>query len=71
MKYIGIIIGVSSHQQLEGNLKELEKGPLPEDVVKAIDEAWKVAKATAPNYWHMENAYGYDTIKALYGEGAL
>ena len=47
----GIIIGVSSFQQLEGNLADLEKGPLPEDVVKALDEAWLANKATAPTYW--------------------
>jgi len=41
----GIIIGVSSVKQLEGNLKDLEKGPLPEEVVKTLDEAWLIAKA--------------------------
>ena len=33
-----IIIGASSAKQLEGNLVDFEKGPLPEDVVKALDE---------------------------------
>jgi aflatoxin B1 aldehyde reductase len=47
----GIIIGVSSFQQLEGNLADLEKGPLPEDVVQALDEAWMIAKASAPVYF--------------------
>jgi aflatoxin B1 aldehyde reductase len=47
----GVIIGVSSFEQLESNLKDLEKGPLPEDVVQALDEAWMVAKASAPNYF--------------------
>jgi aflatoxin B1 aldehyde reductase len=47
----GVIIGVSSFKQLEGNLKDLEKGPLPEEVVKALDEAWLVAKPTTPNYF--------------------
>jgi aflatoxin B1 aldehyde reductase len=47
----GVIIGVSSFAQLEGNLKDLEKGPLPEDVVKALDEAWLISKATTPNYF--------------------
>jgi aflatoxin B1 aldehyde reductase len=35
----GVIIGVSSLKQLEGNLRDLEKGPLPEDVVQALDQA--------------------------------
>lgn len=47
----GIIIGVSSFAQLESNLKDLEKGPLPDDVVKALDEAWLITKATTPNYF--------------------
>ncbi|KAF2196948.1 aflatoxin B1 aldehyde reductase member 2 [Delitschia confertaspora ATCC 74209] len=47
----GIIIGVSSFSQLESNLKDLEKGPLPEEVVKILDEAWMIAKATAPPYF--------------------
>ena len=44
----GVIIGVSSFGQLESNLADLEKGPLPDEVVQALDEAWLVAKATAP-----------------------
>lgn len=47
----GVIIGVSSFSQLEGNLQDLEKGPLPDDVVKALDDAWLVAKPTTPNYF--------------------
>ena len=33
----GVVIGVSSMQQLRENLKDLEKGPLPGDVVQALD----------------------------------
>jgi aflatoxin B1 aldehyde reductase len=47
----GVIIGVSSFAQLESNLADLEKGPLPDEVVKALDEAWMIAKATAPVYF--------------------
>lgn len=48
----GIIIGVSSLKQLEGNLADLEKGPLPDDVLKALDDAWfNVTKATSQTYW--------------------
>ena len=48
----GIIIGVSSFRQLEGNLTDLEKGPLPEEVVKCLDEAWMtITKAQSPTYW--------------------
>jgi aflatoxin B1 aldehyde reductase len=33
----GVIIGCSSIAQLESNLKDLEKGPLPADVLTALD----------------------------------
>jgi aflatoxin B1 aldehyde reductase len=63
----GIIIGVSSIQQLESNLANLEKGPLPEEVVKVLDEAWLIAKPTSADYWHLDLNYSYDTVKVLYG----
>ncbi|KAK8073442.1 aflatoxin B1 aldehyde reductase member 2 [Apiospora phragmitis] len=64
----GIIIGVSSVEQLESNLTNLEKGPLPDDVVAALDRAWMIAKADAPNYWHKDLVYTYDTKEALFGK---
>ncbi|KAK0762480.1 hypothetical protein N5P37_005296 [Trichoderma harzianum] len=66
----GIIIGVSSIAQLENNLDNAEKGPLPEEVVKALDEAWAISKAESTNYWHGDLEYTYDPIKVLFGEGA-
>lgn len=62
----GIIMGVSSLKQLESNLKDCEKGPLPEEVLKALDDAWLVTKATTPNYWHLDLKYTYDTQEALF-----
>ncbi|KAL9610640.1 MAG: hypothetical protein Q9167_004682 [Letrouitia subvulpina] len=62
----GAIIGVSSYEQLEGNLKDFAKGPLPDEVVKALDEAWLIAKPTTPNYWHLDLKYTYDTQEALF-----
>ncbi|WWC71804.1 uncharacterized protein I206_105763 [Kwoniella pini CBS 10737] len=64
----GIIIGVSSFSQLESNLNDLEKGPLPDDVVKALDEAWLICKASAVPYWHGENKYTYELTPELYGQ---
>lgn len=66
----GIIMGVSSLQQLEQNLKDCDKGPLPEEVVKALDDAWLVTKATTPNYWHLDLKYTYDTQQALFRPNA-
>lgn len=63
----GIILGVSSFAQLESNLRDIEKGPLPEEVLDALDQAWLITKATTPNYWHLDLKYTYDTQTALFG----
>lgn len=62
----GVVIGVSSFAQLEGNLSDLEKGPLPDEIVKALDEAWLITKPATPNYWHLDLKYTYDNQKALF-----
>ena len=61
-----VVIGVSSLAQLQSNLKDLEKGPLPEEVLKVLDEAWLITKPTTPNYWHTDLKYTYDTQEALF-----
>ena len=48
----GVLIGASSTTHIEQNLVDLEKGPLPEDVVKALDAAWEKVKPLALRYWH-------------------
>lgn len=48
----GIVIGVSSLKQLESNITDLEKGPLPDQIVQVLDQAWeKVTKPTCDPYW--------------------
>ena len=46
-----IITGASSAAQLEENLTNLEKGPLPEDLVKAFDAGWETVKGVAGPYF--------------------
>lgn len=65
----GIIIGVSSMEQLGNNLDNLEKGPLPEDLVKSLDEAWNISKVDSVPYWHGEVKYHYDPRQVLYAPG--
>ncbi|TGO17008.1 hypothetical protein BTUL_0021g00050 [Botrytis tulipae] len=36
-----VIVGASSAEQLEQNLKDLEKGELPDEVVEALEKCWK------------------------------
>lgn len=66
----GIIIGVSSREQLDANLSNLEKGPLPDDLLKSLDEAWQISKADSVNYWHLDLQYQYDPKQVLYAPGA-
>jgi len=47
-----IIIGASSATQLEENLANLEKGPLPDEVVKAFDEGWAKVRGVSKPYFH-------------------
>ncbi|KAI8992793.1 Aldo/keto reductase [Trametes punicea] len=47
-----VLIGASSVKHVEQNLYDLEKGPLPEDVVKALEEAWLSVSPYATNYFH-------------------
>ncbi|KAF2867953.1 NADP-dependent oxidoreductase domain-containing protein [Massariosphaeria phaeospora] len=47
-----VIIGASSGEQLEMNLKDLEGGELPADVVAALDKGWEGCRAKAWKYFH-------------------
>jgi len=47
-----VLIGASSLKHIEENLVDLEKGPLPEEVVKALDEAWFEVQPYASRYFH-------------------
>jgi len=37
---------------LEENLINLEKGPLPDGVVKALDEGWEMVRGVCASYFH-------------------
>lgn len=47
----GVVIGISSLAQLEVNLTDLEKGPLPEEIVKTLDIAWQITNPSSTTYW--------------------
>ena len=44
----GVIVGGSKLEQIEGNLRDVGKGPLPESIVKVVEEAWELVKDEAP-----------------------
>lgn len=47
-----IIIGASSVKHLEENMVDLEKGPLPDEIVQALDKGWEGCKGISIRYWH-------------------
>ena len=47
-----VIIGASSAKQLQQNLADLEKGPLPENVLQALDAGWLKVRGISLKYWH-------------------
>ncbi|KAK1148372.1 hypothetical protein N8T08_010183 [Aspergillus melleus] len=47
-----VIVGASSVKHLESNLVDLEKGPLPDDVFRAVEGAWTCVRGVVPPYWH-------------------
>ncbi|EPE06526.1 aflatoxin b1 aldehyde reductase member 2 [Ophiostoma piceae UAMH 11346] len=65
----GILIGASSIAHLKSNLDDLAKGPLPQEILDDVDQAWLAAKPDTAPYWHLDLEYTYDTKEALFGEG--
>ncbi|THU91383.1 Aldo/keto reductase [Dendrothele bispora CBS 962.96] len=47
-----IIIGASSVHHMEENMSDLDKDPLPDEVVEAVDAAWEMARPFATKYHH-------------------
>jgi aflatoxin B1 aldehyde reductase len=56
----GVVIGASTVEQLKGSLTDLEKGPLPKEVLDVLDAGWKITKGECKPYWHMDLTYSYD-----------
>ncbi|KAI0542590.1 NADP-dependent oxidoreductase domain-containing protein, partial [Xylaria digitata] len=65
----GVVIGFSKLEQLRENLDSLNKGPLTQDLLDALDQAWRAAKPDSGVYWQMPMVYTYDTQEALFGKG--
>jgi len=47
-----VLIGASSTKHITQNLKDLEKGPLPEEIVTKLTEASELVKPLTLKYWH-------------------
>lgn len=48
----GIVVGSSSASQLKENMEGLKGGPLPQEVVKALNQGWEVIRGKELIYWH-------------------
>ncbi|KAK1753698.1 aflatoxin B1 aldehyde reductase member 2 [Echria macrotheca] len=64
----GVVVGVSRLEHLDQNLDALEKGPLDDELLGAVERAYAVARAEEGPYWFGELKYGYDTKEVLFGE---
>lgn len=47
----GVILGASSAAQLEQNCLDSERGPLPDEVLAALDQAARIVGNDVPPYW--------------------
>ncbi|KAJ7285885.1 Aldo/keto reductase [Mycena rebaudengoi] len=47
----GVILGASSTDQLHQNCEDSAKGPLPDAIVTALNEAWEISRGTSSTYW--------------------
>ncbi len=47
----GIILGASSVEHLETNLRSLQAGPLPESILQAYEQAWALTRQHSPGYF--------------------
>lgn len=53
-----VVIGASSITQLQQTMKGLSKGPLSEEVAKAIDQVWEISKSQV----HLDNIEGISSV---------
>ena len=47
-----VVIGASNLEHLKENLEDVEKQPLPDEVVVYLDKAWAKTKGVVRNYFH-------------------
>ncbi len=53
-----ILIGASKLHHLRQNMQTLQAGPLPEDIVEAFEQAWKITKGDSPEYFTLYTGKG-------------
>ena len=53
-----ILIGASKLNHLISNMEAVKAGPLPDDVLNAFEEAWKITKGDSPEYFTLYKGKG-------------
>ena len=53
-----ILIGASKLNHLISNMEAVKAGPLPDDVLDAFEEAWKITKGDSPEYFTLYKGKG-------------
>lgn len=53
-----ILIGASKLNHLKQNMETVKAGPLPEELVAAFEEAWRITKGDSPEYFTLYKGKG-------------
>lgn len=53
-----ILIGASKLNHLISNMEAVKAGPLPDDILNAFEEAWKITKGDSPEYFTLYKGKG-------------
>lgn len=53
-----ILVGASKLHHLQQNMATLQAGPLPEELVQAFEEAWRITKGDSPEYFTLYQGKG-------------
>lgn len=53
-----ILVGASKLHHLEQNMETVKAGPLPDEVVQAMEEAWNITKGDCPEYFTLYKGKG-------------
>ena len=53
-----LLIGASKLNHLISNMETVKAGPLPDDILEAFEEAWKITKEDSPEYFTLYKGKG-------------
>ncbi|OCH92504.1 Aldo/keto reductase [Obba rivulosa] len=67
----GIIIGASNAAQLEQNCQDATKEPLPDEILKALDDAARIVQPFEPSYWQYLDIIEQEFVARMRKQGGV